>query len=255
MISAVVLVKNQSLELEKCLSSLTWCDEIIVVDDNSVDNSVEVAKKHEARVYIRDLSGDFSSQRAFGLSKAKNEWVFFIDADEVVSPELANEIYQQISQFLSPVNGYYVIRKDVLWGKVMNFGDAGRTKLLRLARKNKATWSGNVHEKWIVVGETQTFKNSLMHYPHTTVREFLSEINNYSTIRAKELHKNNIKSGFFRCFFYPTGKFLHLYFYKLGFLDGVQGIISAIMMSFYTFLVAGKLWMLSQEKKAYDFGH
>ncbi|MBI5044746.1 MAG: glycosyltransferase family 2 protein [Candidatus Levybacteria bacterium] len=255
MISAIVLVKNQSHQLEKCLNSLLWCDEIIVIDDNSVDDSIEVAKVQGARIFTRSLNNNFSSQRQFGLSKAKNEWVLYVDADEIVTPELANEIYQQITQFLSPVNGYFIKRKDVLWGKTIKFGDAGRTKLLRLARKNKATWSGDVHEKWTVLGETGTFKSTLIHYPHQSVREFLSEIDYYSTIRAKELKNKNVKSDIIRCLFYPLGKFLYLYFYKLGFLDGVAGIISAIMMSFYTFLVAGKLWMLYQEKKTYDFGY
>lgn len=255
MISAVVLVKNQADQLEECLKSLTWCDEIIVIDDESDDNSEEIAKKYGAKIFKHALSGDFSAQRNYALQKTKNEWVLFVDADEVVPKELAEEIYQQTSQFLTSVNGFFIKRKDFLWGRKLRFGDAGNTRILRMGRREKGKWEGRVHEVWKIIGETATFHHSLIHYPHPTVREFLAEVNSYSTLRAEELAEQQVKVSWIQIIGYPTGKFLFNYLIKLGFLDGTPGMISSLMMSFHSFLVRGKLWQLRKKRKKYDFGY
>ncbi|MEK7605469.1 MAG: glycosyltransferase family 2 protein [Patescibacteria group bacterium] len=255
MISAVVLVKNQEGQLKDCLDSLKWCDEIVVIDDDSTDYSVEVAKNMGAKVYTRSLRGNFSQQRNYALEKVKNDWVLFVDADERVSPELSEEIYQQTSQFLTSVNGFLIPRVDYLWGRRLRFGETKSSKFLRLARKDKGEWVGQVHEQWKVIGNTATFKNSLSHYPHQTIREFLSEINFYSTLRAQELHSQKKSVTKLEILLYPLGKLFYNYFLRLGFLDGVPGLLVCFMMSFHSFLVRGKLWQLNQRKKDYDFGN
>lgn len=255
MISAVILVKNQAEQLKRCIQSLTWCDEVVVIDDHSTDGSDEVARKLGARVYRRALDGDFSVQRNFALDKAKYEWVFFVDADEVVTKELEEEIYQLTSQFLTSANGFLIPRKDILWGKELRFGETGHINLLRLGRKEKGHWEGRVHEEWKVLGEVVRLQHPLLHYPHPTIREFLSEINTYSTLRAKELHQKKTTVSLTAIIAYPIGKFFLNYFFKLGFLDGVRGMIVALMMSFHSFLVRGKLWQLRQKKAKYEFGY
>lgn len=249
MISAVVLVKNQSEQLKKCLESLTWCDELVVIDDYSTDSSVSLAQEMGARVFQRRLNDNFSEQRNFGMDKAKNHWIIFIDADEVVSKALAKEIYELISQFLPTANGFYVKRTDYLWGKRMEHGEVGKKKLVRIGKKGKGEWAGLVHEQWKIFGEVGTFQNELSHYPHQSVREFLSEINKYSTLRAKELRENNIRYPDIAILLYPLGKFLLNYVLKRGFSDGVQGMMVAFMMSFHSFLVRGKLWQEWRTKK------
>lgn len=255
MITGIILVKNQEEQLSKCLESLTFCDEIIVIDDHSMDNSVKVAESRGARVYKRKLNNDFASHRNWAMEKAKNEWILFIDADEVVSQELATELYQQTSQFLTDLNGFYVKRVDFMWGRKLRFGDAGNTKILRLAKKSKGKWEGRVHETWEVLGEKGTLKNPLYHYPHPTVHEFLKEINYYSNLRAQELNDKRISVNIFSIILHPFGKFIINYFLKLGFLDGTAGMISALMMSFHSFLVRGKLWQLKHKKHTYEFGN
>ncbi len=255
MISGIILVKNQQDQLAQCIQALSFCDEIIVVDDNSSDNSVKIAEKAGARVYKRKLSGDFSTQRNWAMEKAKNDWVLFVDADEIITPELATELYQQTSQFLTELNGFYVKRVDFLWGRKIRFGDAGHTKILRLAKNSKGKWQGRVHETWEVLGEVGTLKNPLYHYPHPTVHDFLREINYYSTLRAQELFDKKTSVNAFSIVFYPLGKFVINYFFKSGFLDGTAGIISALMMAFYSFLVRGKLWQLKYKKLTYEFGN
>lgn len=248
MISAVVLTKNEEKNIARCLASLQWCDEIIVIDDYSIDKTVEIAKKANATVYQRSLNGDFARQRNFGLTKAKNDWVLFIDADEVVSKDLADEMYQQTSQFLTRVNGFSVKREDVMWGRTLRFGEVGNIRLVRLARRDKGEWVGKVHEVWQVTGPLSGLKHSLQHYPHRTVAEFLSEVNTYSTLRSQELFAQKRKTNFVEIVAYPKAKFFLNYIVKQGFRDGIPGLIVALMMSFHSFLVRGKLWQLWRKK-------
>ena len=119
--------------------------------------------------------------------------------------------------------------------------------MLRLARKKAGAWYGKVHEQWVVEGETDTFENHLIHYPHPTISEFLSEINFYTTIRAKELLEAHEKASVLKIIFYPKAKFIQNYFFRLGFLDGIPGMVQAILMSFHSFLVRAKLWTYSDK--------
>jgi glycosyltransferase involved in cell wall biosynthesis len=247
-ISTIVLTKNEEKNIEKCLKALQWCDEIIVVDDGSVDKTVILAKKLGAKVYEHNLSNNFSQQRNFGLEKAQNEWVLFVDADERVSPALAAEIQLRITNYELGHSGFYIQRLDSIWGKVLKHGETGNIKLLRLAKKDRGKWKGSVHETWDVKGEIGVLKNTLMHYPHQTLTEFLKEINFYTTLRAEELYKQKIPVSFLDIIIYPKAKFIQNYFFKLGFLDGNAGIVFALCMSFHSFLVRGKLWQLWQKK-------
>ena len=248
MISAIVLTKNEEHNIADCLKSLSFCDEIIVVDDDSTDNTVELAKKHHATVFSHTLSQDFSQQRNFGLSKATGDWVLFVDADERISENLKQEILQVTSQKNNTVEGYFVKRFDHVWGKLLSHGEIGTLRLLRLVKHNRGTWKGHVHETLTVKGTTSTLKNPLIHYPHPSVTEFLEAINIYSTIRANELHEKRVRANTVQIVLYPLGKFLQNFIFRLGFLDGTAGLVFASIMSFHSFLVRGKLWLLWQKK-------
>lgn len=244
-ISAVILTKNEEKNIVECLKTLSWCDEIIVIDDSSIDKTVEIAQKFKAKVFIHALDNNFSKQRNFGLEKASNDWVFFIDADERASDSLISEILSlnDISDSLKNYNGFWIRRIDFLWQKKLQHGETGNIKLLRLARKDSGKWHGAVHETWNIKGTTGKLKNPINHYPHQTVTEFLKEINFYTTLKAQELHKKNVKCNWWDIILYPKAKFFLNYFLKLGFLDGLSGLVFAIMMSFHSFLTRGKLWL------------
>jgi glycosyltransferase involved in cell wall biosynthesis len=247
MISAVVLTKNEEKNIEDCLKSLSWCDETIVIDDNSTDKTVEIAKKSGAKTFTHSLNDDFSAQRNFALKQAKGDWVLFVDADEIVSSALWYEIMATTNDPRSEYSGFYLLRKDIMWGKELNYGETGNIKLLRLAKKDTGSWVGKVHETWIVKGKTKTLKNPLTHQPHQTVKEFLQEINYYTDLRAQELHNKKVKVFWWGITLYPKAKFIQNYFLKLGFLDGLPGLVIAFLMSFHSFLVRGKLWLLWQK--------
>ncbi len=249
-ISAIILTKNEEKNIVDCLESLSFVDEIIVIDDYSKDRTTEVAENFNPRIKIfqRALGGNFSEQRNFGLSKAKKEWVLFIDADERISSGLKEEITNFIKSDDQTFQGFELERRDILWGKQLKHGETGNIKIIRFAKKNAGKWTGKVHEIWNIKEQIGTLKMPLYHYPHQSIEEFLREINFYTDLRAKELYEKNVRVNFLKIIFYPKAKFLLNYFLKLGFWDGVEGLIFAIMMSFHSFLVRGKLWMLWQKK-------
>lgn len=249
MISAVVICKNEAENIVECLKSLSFCDEIIVIDDNSIDSTQKIVnglKNSKIKVFEHALDNDFSKLRNFGLEKAKSEWVLFIDADERVSGALAFEI-SNATIFSLQFNGFYIKRRDIMWKKELKYGEPGSIKLLRLGKKGFGKWEGNVHEKWNIRGKVKQLSNPLLHFPHKTIKDFLLEVNFYTSIRAKLLFKKGIKANFISIFLYPSGKFLLNFFIRRGFLDGVPGLIFAIMMSLHSFLVRGKLWALNNK--------
>ena len=248
MISVIILTKNEERNIAECLDGLDWCDEKIVIDDNSEDKTVQVAEKKGAKVYTHKLV-NFSDQRNFAIEKAKGNWLLYVDADERVSPELCFEITHHINVSIDNYSGFYIKRVDIIWGKKLKYGESQGLKLLRLAKKDSGKWTGDVHETWAVPGKKRLLINPLYHYPHQTIAEFLGEINNYTDIRSKELFKQNVKTNWFLIILYTKAKFAQNYFIKLGFLDGMPGFISALMMSFHSYLVRGKLWTLWQKNK------
>jgi glycosyltransferase involved in cell wall biosynthesis len=276
MISAVILTHNDEKSLLRCLKGVSWCDEVIVIDDESTDNTEVVAKECGANVYTRALRDDFAAQRNFGLEKAKEEWVLFVDSDEVVPNELAGEIQSLLSSrgsaswrrrgdlfglpagkagIASPsersrndiVNGYFIKRSDWWGGRWLRHGEMGNVKLLRLARKDAGKWEQPVHEQWKVNGFVGGLASPLLHYPHSNVAQFLDEINRYSTVYARFLYSQGVKEPVWYIVAKPFAKFFINYFRRFGFLDGTPGIIVALMMSFHSFLVRSKLWHLRQK--------
>lgn len=248
MITAVVLTKNEEKNIVDCLGSVKWCDEVLIIDDNSEDRTMDLAKRENAEIIQQVLNGNFSKQRNLGLEKAKNDWVFFVDADERVTDSLRYEIQSLISDPMNPFNGFLIKRKDIIWGKELKHGETGNISFVRLAKKSSGKWEGLVHEKWKVRGKIDKLNNSLLHYPHQALGQFLTEINLYTDIRSRELYEKGVKSNFFFIILYPKAKFFINYFIKRGFLDGIEGLVFALVMSFHSFLVRGKLWMLWQKE-------
>lgn len=248
-VSGVVVARNEEKNIGRCLESLQWCDEIIVIDDFSTDKTKEMAEKRGAVVYQRRLDSDFSAQRNFSLKKAKNEWVLFVDADEVVSPSLAKEIVRRLEK--PDCNGFKIPRQEVFIGKRLHCADKSaynwsfdRNKLLRLAVKSKGEWKGKVHEVWHIKGETGEMNNKLIHYSFPDITTSLKKINYYSTIRAEELFQQGKQTGIGEIIFYPLGKFLKNFFWQGGFKDKTTGFIYCLLIAFQSFLTRSKLWRI-----------
>lgn len=252
MLSLIILARNEEKFINRAIKSVTCADEILVIDDDSTDNTGEIAKSLGAKVITHHLDGNFSKQRNFAMEEAKGEWMLFLDADEVLSPELNTEI----SSILADQNhaGYYLLkRKDFFWGKPVTHGevlDAYSKGIVRLVFRNAGQWENAIHEvfKPHSVTSDKTLKGYIHHYPHQSVKDFLSHVNYYSTIRAEELHKNGIKTNWLEIMAFPKGKFLYTYLVKRGFKDGVRGFVYSFMMSLHSFLVRAKLYMSHFDK-------
>jgi glycosyltransferase involved in cell wall biosynthesis len=270
MISAVILTKNEEKNIETCLRMLEWVDEIVVVDDNSTDTTLKTIQKlklknqnyhrssaippwrdnSKVKVFRRGLGGDFAGQRNFGLEKAKGEWILFVDADERVSSELAKEI--QVAVKKDEFDGYFLKRRDILYGQELQYGETVKVRLLRLVKKGTGQWVGRVHERYEGKKGSASWRRGelekpLVHYPHQDLTEFLAKINFYSTLRAQELYDQGVRSNLGQIIFYPVGKFVKDWLFLGGWQDGMPGMVMAVMMSFHSFLTRSKLFLLAKK--------
>jgi len=152
-------------------------------------------------------------------------------------------LLSQISK--NAFDGFYLKRVDFVWGRQIKHGEVGNIKLMRLAKKGKGKWHGKVHEVWDVRGKIGEMEFPLIHTPHQSVREFIDDIDNYSSLRSSDAKKVSKKNKW-EIFFYPVGKFFYNYIFKKGYKDGVAGLIYAVLMSFHSFLVRAKLYLASQ---------
>jgi glycosyltransferase involved in cell wall biosynthesis len=257
MISVVILTHNNQEMIGDVLETLKWCDERIIIDDNSTDKTLEVVKPYNVTVVRHALTDNFAAQRNIGLAKAKGparnashsdaggDWVLFVDSDELVPSKLRDEILE-VTKRNSTIVGYYISRKDILFGRELRYGETAHVKLLRLAKKTAGKWERAVHETWNIKGPVASLTTPLLHYPHASVSEFLAQINRYTTINARVFYNEGKRVSVWQIIAYPKMKFIQNYIFRLGFLDGVAGFVVAMMMSFHSFLTRGKLWELQK---------
>ncbi len=241
-ITFAILTRNEEKNIERCLKSIKpLADEILVLDENSADKTREIARSFGAKIIQNNNSADFAAARNLGMEKAEKEWIFFIDADEKVIGEI-----REIGE-IGKIGGFKIRRKDFMWGCEIRHGENGAWNEIRLVKKGSGQWEGKVHERFVLNdGDAAPAPHcmALRHYPHQTMREFLAEINDYSEMRAHELHEQGKKSSVWQIMAYPVGKFIWDYFFLLGILDGTPGFVIAVMMSLYSFLTRAKLYLL-----------
>ena len=256
-ITAIIIAKNEEKKIDKCLENLKWCNQRIVIDDFSQDDTVKIARSRGAEVFERALDQDFSSQRNFGLEKAKNDWVLFVDADEIVTPSLSKDIVRRVKK--TGYTGFYIPRKEFFGGKTLNCADKpswdwspGPIKLLRLGKKNSGKWEGKVHEVWKIKGEVGELTKPLHHLSFETITDALKKIDFYSSIKAKQDYETGLRSSTKEIIFYPAAKLIKNFFWHLGFLDGTAGLIFCLLMSLQSFLSKAKLRLLQKESLRED---
>lgn len=251
-VSLILLTKNESKNLENNFEWLDSCptiNEIIIIDDKSTDNTIKIvkslaSKNRSVQIFNRGLNGDFSTQRNFAVSKTKNNWILWLDADEQPSKKLI--------LFLKNINkckykNYSFKRQDVFLNHQLKYGETAYLNFTRLFNKNYGRFIGQVHEIWESPKSVHQTELIIKHTPHSTLNSCIEKINFYSTIRAQELFDQKITTNLFEIIFFPIGKFFQNYFFRFGFLDGTPGIIMALCMSFHVFLSKSKLWHLYQQ--------
>ncbi|MDL5246946.1 glycosyltransferase family 2 protein [Leptospira weilii] len=248
-LSVCIITLNEQDNIERCLRPLNFVSEIIVVDSGSKDKTVEIAKKHKARVYKRKFD-DYVSQKNFALSLAKNEWVLTLDADEEVSPELKEEILALFQNGLPAVDGYSTPRLTWYLGKWIRHGGWYPNRRIRLFHKSKGKFGGGlVHETIQLQSICKKLNSPVYHYSYKSIGDHIRYINAYSELGAREKYGAGKSSGLFYAFSEGFYKAFWMYFIRFGFLDGKQGFVLAILGFYYNFLKYIKLYELNLKDK------
>lgn len=242
-VSVIVITRNEERNIERCLKSVAWADEIIVVDSFSTDRTIELAEKYTPEVIHHEYDGDIP-QRERGFAIATGEWLLYIDADEQVSDELKEEIRRVIA---SPEakDGYYVPRKVFAFGKWISHGGWFPDYSFRLFRKaNYRAELAEVHGGFTVDGEKGTLTGYLLHYTYDTIEQYLDKMNNYTSLQiANKLRDDpSARSSLTKLVFSPVSHFFRKYISNKGYKDGFHGFLLAALGSLSTLAIYAKLW-------------
>lgn len=248
-ISLVVITLNEEDNIERCLKSVSWVDDIVVLDSGSTDRTVELAKSLGARVFVEEWRG-YRDQKARAVELAKNDWVLSLDADEALSVELSYEIYQLKDNNQLNKNGYESPRLSYHLGRWIHHGGWYPDKQLRFFDRNHCHWSeGQVHER--VVGQNiGQLQNPILHWTFRNLTEQIQTNNEYSSLAAKDLSERNKQFSVFMLVLKPVSKFVETFLWKRGFLDGLAGFIISVGAAYSMFLKWAKLYEMDQIEKS-----
>ena len=233
-ISAIVITKNEEKNIERCLSGISWADEIIVVDSESTDKTVELAGKFTPNVFIHPWEG-YSQQKNFALDKAACEWVLSVDSDEVVEENLKEEILKILSTPHS-YTGFYIPRKNFVGRRWIRFGSWYPDYTLRLFKKGEGRFEKrHVHEAVMIFNKKGYLKTPLIHCTYRDLRDYAQRQLHYACLAGREMQEEGKKATLPGLFFHPIYNFIKCYLFRLGFLDGYLGLRLAISSSGYVF--------------------
>jgi glycosyltransferase involved in cell wall biosynthesis len=245
-ISAVVITYNEEKNIRRCLQSLAWAREIVVVDSGSTDATVQIAREYTDRVLSHPFEG-YVRQKNFALDQAAREWVLSVDADEVVTPELLACIREVWPRERDRYDGFTVNRLSCFSGKWIRHCGWYPDRKLRLFRRSQGRWEGEeLHEKVRLEGRVKDLNADLRHYTYESLSQNVEKIQRYSTIFAVAQHKRGRRASLPALLVRPAAKFLKTYILKLGLLDGRHGLILSGTAAFYVFLKYAKLWELQR---------
>ena len=237
-LSAVLITRDEGENLRECLEGLGFCDEIVVVDSGSRDDTADLARRLGAKVFFNSFES-FAAQKNFAVGKAQGEWVLLIDADERVSSSLGAEIGRVLQNPLR--EGYFLRRRNRIFGRWMRCGDSGRDKQLRLALRLKAVLTGLVHERVCLDG-AGILKEPLLHYSTPDVKEYMKKLNFYTSLEARALTERKENVSMAKMKLRPFLFFLNVHFIRLGFLDGLEGFLFSVLSAYYEFVRRAKQW-------------
>ncbi len=237
-ISCVIICRNEEKNIKDCIKSVSFADEIIVIDNKSTDDTVKLAAELGARIFVIEAL-DFSYLRNIGKEKAKNEWIFYIDADERVTEELGSEI-KNTSIKQSGFAALTIIRQNYYLGHIW----PKKERIVRLIKKDKLIgWQGSLHETPQVSGKIGNFDGILLHFTHNTLHSMVEKTNEWSEIESQLRYKNNHpKMSWWRFPRVMFTSFWNSYVRDSGWKAGTVGLIESIYQSFSHFITYAKLW-------------
>jgi glycosyltransferase involved in cell wall biosynthesis len=245
MISVIVITKNEASHIGCCLKSVSWADEIIVLDSGSQDDTVAICRQYTDKVFETDWPG-FGAQKQRALDKATGDWVLSIDADEIVTEELRAEIEQAVQQ--RKFDGFEIPRLSSYCGRQMRHGGWWPDYVLRLFRRNMGRFSeAVVHEKIIVDGKVGQLKSHFLHDTAVNLEEILHKVNSYSSLGAQMLYEKGGRASLTKAVLKAFWTFNRTYWIKAAFLDGNQGFMLSISNAEATYYKYVKLMELQNK--------
>ena len=243
MISALAITYNEEINIESYIESLSFADEIIIVDSFSTDNTVELAKKYDVKI-IKNTFEDFSTQKNFAIAQAKYEWIVFFDLDEKIPVALAEEIIDIVNSEKS-IKAYKVKRDFYFMGKKLKHSGFQTDYAVRLFNKNYCKYNGNVVHEAIETNEKiGLLKNAIAHQTYKSFDNYNEKLSLYSKLQAEALFKKNVRPNLYHFLFRPWYRFMHQYFLRLGLLDGKEGFIVSYTNAFSVFKRYIQLWAM-----------
>jgi len=238
-LSVVLITHNAVAQLPECLASVAFADEVVVVDSGSGDGTAEVAARYGARVLMKEWLG-FGRQKQFAVEQAAHDWVLCLDADERVSPELAASIVRALQAPAAPA--YRMARRNRFLGRWLRHGEGYPDWSLRLFDRRHARWSDDeVHEKVVYAAAPGTLAGDLLHESGEDLDRYLEKQNRYTALAAQELHRRGRRAGLAELALSPLLRFFKFYLLRLGFLDGLPGLVHISIGCMNSFMKYAKL--------------
>ena len=253
-ISAVVITRNEEANVAACLDTLQWVDELIVVDAESTDRTVDVARRYTDKVFVRPWPG-FGPQKNFGMDQASSEWILIVDADERVTVPLREEVSRLMqSRPPSDIAGYDVPRRNYFYGRWIQGGGIYPDRQLRLFRRSAARYDDVLlHERLQITGRIEQLVSPLDHYSMPTIRHHVSKMMRYTTLGAREKLKTSAHITAGQIGLHHVGTIAKTYLLRKGYQDGIHGLIVAMFAGLHTFVKYAKAWeALHGKNKAQD---
>jgi glycosyltransferase involved in cell wall biosynthesis len=247
-LSVTVITRNESADIADALRSVAWADEILVVDAASTDDTVAIARQYTERVIVREWPG-YIAQKNHAASLASHDWILSLDADERVTPGLADEI-RALMAAGPACQGYRVPRVTWHLGRWIRTTDWYPDHQLRLYDRRSAEWTGRyVHESVAVRGTTGRLTGELQHFAFRDIADHLETIDRYTTLAARQMAETGRRAGLLQLAGHPPLAFLRNYFVRGGVRDGVPGLVISALNAYYVFLKFAKLWELGLENR------
>ncbi|HNR13892.1 MAG TPA: glycosyltransferase family 2 protein [Thermodesulfobacteriota bacterium] len=241
-VSVCIITYNEEKNIRACLESVRWADEIIVVDSFSNDATVSICSEYTHNVMQRSWPGHVE-QKNFAIDQATGDWILGLDADERVSPELAEEIKAVLAGHDQGADGFSFPRHSFYLGRWINHGGWYPDAKIRLFKRGLARWGGkNPHDKVILGGKVGYLHGELRHYVYRNISHQLQTVDSFSSITADGFFSEGKRFNLGYLVFRPCFKFLETYVWRRGFLDGLPGFVIAVISSYYVFLKYAKLW-------------
>lgn len=249
-LSAVIIARNEESAIGACLDSLAWCQEIVMVDSGSTDRTREIAVERGARVIDHEWEG-YGRQKNYAVRQATNEWVLCVDADEIVGAELRASIEKTLAA--PTYQAYEMARCNRFLGRWLRHGEGYPDWSLRLFESKAARWSDDpVHEKVIVQGPVGKLDGDLLHDSADSLHDYLEKQNRYTSLQAEALHLAGMRPSVLKMVLGPIVRFVKFYVLRLGFLDGVPGLVHILIGCNNTLMKNAKLIACSTRNGNHD---